>query len=163
MKFSIGDLVVEKKDLRPNTSYNVHKIVSFLDESLLCNHFGFGFDGEITSESSSLPVRGTRSWRANIVRLEENEVCTTEEALTEIHNLEAAKSKIEAEFESMRDLVKTNIDQATAFIKNANEILKPHNKTFFDLSTECSELFIALDDGGWSHSTMKCRYGNWKQ
>lgn len=159
MKFSIGDLVVEKKELRPHTSYNIHKVVAFLDGDLLATHYGYAFDGEVNPESGFNSEPGSRGWRTNIIRLEEKELCTPEEALIELHSLEAAKSKLEAEFESIRDQVKTNLDQATLFVKKAFEVIKPLNKEFRDLTQECSDLFIALDDGGWAHSTLSCKHG----
>lgn len=160
MKLSVGDLVVEKKELRPHTSYNIFKIVAFLDGTPLAIHHGFAFDGEIKYESKLLSdVRGSRSWRTSVLRLDEKELCTPEEAIVEIHRLESVKSKIESEFELIRDQIKTNLDQATAVIKKTGELMKPFGKELRDLPNECSDLFLALDDSGWSHSTMQCKHG----
>lgn len=159
MRFSIGDLVVEKKDLQAHTSYNVQKVVSFLGESLLTTHYGHAFDGEVDPDTFSDNKPGSRMWRTNIIRVEEKELCTPEEAIEEIRRLESLASKMSAEFELVRDQVKLNLNQAAALVNKAAELIKPGNKEFYDLPQECSELYLSLKNGGWSHSTMVCRYG----
>ena len=159
MKFAVGDQVVEKSKLHARTSYTVDKVVGTLGDSVLVTHYGFAFDGEINPESCFEEKPGTRGYRSSIQRYQENELCTPEEALEELRRLELAKSKIESEFEGVRDQIREKMNAAAAIVKEAGEIIKPLDKEFYDLTTECKDLYLALEDGGWSHSTMSCKYG----
>ena len=155
MKFSIGDQVVEKKNIQPYTSYNVLKIVSILDGALLLEHYGFRSEGEIHLEVYSNEP-GSRGWREGLRRYQEEELFTLEEAEAEKHNLEAAQSKLSQEFDAVHYQLQGKLDQAAVLVEGAGLIAKAHNKIFFDLKKECMLLYQALDRYGWSHSHMQC-------
>lgn len=155
MKFSIGDMVVEKEDIHPHTSYNVFKVVTILNGELLIKHYGCVFDGELSVEEfESKP--GGRCYRESFLRFQENELFTLEEADDKIHQLEAAKSKLENEFESVRSQIQEKLNKAADLVSKADALVKPFNKDFSDLKKECTPLYRALKDGGWSHSHMSC-------
>lgn len=160
MKFDVGSLVVEKKSVRAHTSYNVQKVTAILNGALLLEHHGFGFDGEITAEDySEYNKPGSRGWRENLQRYQEEELFTPEEALAEISRLEAVKSKLDEEFGAVRDLIAANLQQAAELVETAASLAKKCDKDFEDLIQEGGALYKALDNGGWSHSTMRCKYG----
>lgn len=160
MKFSIGDKVVEKTSLQAHSNYAVSEVVSLLGTSILIVSWGDGFDGELRRYDFLADDKpGTRHWRNGIQRVQESELLTPDEALAELKILENTKSKIEEEFGSLRDTVREKMDQAAALVKEAGALIKPLDKSFYDLTQECAELYLALDTGGWSHSTMKCKYG----
>lgn len=155
MKFSIGDLVVEKKEIKSFTSYNVSKVAAILNGDLLIKHYGCIFDGELTAEEfESKP--GDRSYRQSFLRFQENELLTTDEAVEKLHRLEAAKSKIENEFESVRNQIHSKMNNAALLVKEADSLAKAYDKNFWQLKDECMPLYRALKDGGWSHSHMSC-------
>ncbi len=158
MKFSIGDKVIEKKLVAAHTSYPVNKVVGVLDGDLLVEGWGFGFKDELTEDDYDSP-RGSRGWRSGIVRYSEDELFTPEEVVAELKRLEETKSKLEDEFNAVRELVAKNMNDAARLVKQANDLVKPTGKDVYDLTTECKELYMALKDGGWSHSTMTCKYG----
>lgn len=159
MKFAIGAIVVEKKDLRAHTSYNTQKVVGYLDGALLLQHHGFAFEGEITEESFDFDKPGSRTWREGIRRFQENEVFTPEEALAEIRRLEEAKAKLEGEFDSVVEQVRGKMEQAAALTSEAADILVKHKKTFDDVLEEGVSLYKAQKKGGWRHSTFQCKVG----
>lgn len=155
MKFSVGDLVVEKTDIKAHTSYNTQKVVGIFEGALLLEHHGFAFDGEIHPEEYESEV-GSRSWRESLRRFQEEELFTPDEAVEELHRLEAAKSKLAEEFDAVRDQLHAKLQQAAALVKEAGELAKAHDKEFYDLRAECMPLYKALESGGWSHSHMRC-------
>lgn len=160
MKFSIGDKVVEKTSLRAHTNYSVSQVVGFLNEAVLITGWGDGFDGELHEYDFLTDKKpGSRSWREGITRVQESELCTPDEALEALKVLEGAKSKLEEEFGNLRDSVREKLDQAAVLVKEAGALIKPLDKSFYNLTQECKELYLALDTGGWSHSTMTCKYG----
>lgn len=160
MKFSIGDIVVEKKDIRPHTSYNTQKVVGLLNGALLLEHHGFAFDGEIHEESfASDDKPGSRGWREGLQRFQESELFTPEEAVTELHKLEAAKNKLEEEFASLTTEITGKLEQAAKLVDEAATMVDKSGHSFEDLTRECGPLYEALKKGGWRHSTMRCRFG----
>jgi hypothetical protein len=158
MKFSIGDKVIEKKLVQAHTSYPVNKVVGFLDRDLLVEGWGFGFKDELTEDDYESP-RGSRGWRSGIVRYSEDELFTPEEVVSELRRLEETNSKLEEEFNAVRELIAKNMGDAARLVKQAGDLVKPTGKDFYDLTIECKDLYLALKDGGWSHSTMSCKYG----
>lgn len=160
MKFAIGDRVVEKKDIRAHTSYNVQKVSAHLDGFLLLEHWGHGYDGELHEEDySEYNKPGSRGWRESLQRYQEEELFTPEEALAELRKLEEAKSKLDEEFGAVRDLIAANLKQAAELVETAASLAKKCDKDFEDLIQEGGALYKALDNGGWRHSTMRCKYG----
>jgi uncharacterized protein YhaN len=160
MKFAIGDKVVEKKHLRPHTNYPVDEVVGFLGDHVLATGWGDGFGNELRKYDFSMSGEvGSRSFRSSIQRFVESELLTPEEAIEELAKLEAEKSKLESEFEDVRASVKEKLNQAARLVKEAGDLVKPTGKDFYDLVAEGEALYKALTGGGWSHSTMKCRYG----
>lgn len=159
MKFAVDDLVIEKERLSAKTSYSVDKVVGVLGDSILVTHYGFAFDGEINPESHWAEKPGTRGYRSSIQRFQEHELCTPEEAVIILRELETAQSKLEEEFAAVRSKVQEKLDAAACLVKEASNIIKPLDKEFFDTAQEGRELYLALKDGGWSHSTMSCKYG----
>lgn len=160
MKFSIGDKVIEKTSLHAHTNYCLYEVVSHLDGALLVKFWGDGFGGELHEYKDTMEGKpGSRSWRSAIIRYQESEVCTPEEALAELKCLEETNSKLEEEFNAVRELIAKNMGDAARLVKQASDLVKPTGKDFYDLTTECKELYVALKDGGWSHSTMSCKYG----
>jgi hypothetical protein len=156
MKFSIGDMVVEKETLKAHTSYNVSKVVGFLDGALLLEHYGFAFDGEVHPEDyKSEP--GTRGWRKEIQRYQEEELCTPEAAVKELHRLGAIKDKLNEEFEGVRESIQAKLDAAAVLVQEAADIAKPFNKELDDLSREeCRKLYEAQEKNGWRASHVRC-------
>jgi len=148
-------LVVEKKRLLPHTSYSVSKVAVILDDSILIEHYGYGYDEEIHSDNYSAPI-GSRSWREGYERYQEDELITPEEAVKEIQRLNDVKDILEKEFEGVRSYIQDKLDQAAGFVKQAGEIAKSCDKSLFDLKPEGQELYKALEDAGWSHSHMSC-------
>lgn len=155
MKFAIGQQVVEKEALRAHSSYNVLKVVAILDGALLLEHYGFGCDGEVHHEDWE-DKPGTRGWRESLQRYQESDLLTLEEAVEELHRLEAAESKLNQEFETVRDQVQEKLEQAAALVKEAASLTTAHDKSFYDLKRECMPLYLALNEGGWRHSHMEC-------
>ncbi len=156
MKFAIGDLVVGKTGLHPHTNYSVDKVVAHLDGYLLVEYYGHAFDGEIHPMQDHLNEPGSRHWREAIQRFSEDAFFTPEEALEEIHRLEGNKSKLNEEFELIRNSIREKLSKAADLVREADAIAKPFEKDFYDLKEECMPLYRAMDNGGWSHSSMKC-------
>ena len=160
MKFQIKDKVVPKDHLKAHTNYMVLEVVGYLDGAVLTMHWGDGFGEELHHYDFLEDTKpGDRSWRGAIQRYQEEELLTPEEALAELRKLEDKKSKLEAEFESVRNKVQEKMSQAAVFVKEASALVDPTGKDFYDLAVECKELYLALNEGGWSHSTMRCKYG----
>ena len=160
MKFAVGDKVVEKAHLRAHTNWLIHKVVAILDGVYLTEFWGDGFAKEIHPyEDDSKP--GSRSWRSSIQKFQESELISVEEAQVELSRLEEEKSKLESEFEGVRELVQKNLNDAAKLVRGAAELVKKtgSDKDFYDLVEEGKQLYLALNEGGWSHSTMRCRYG----
>lgn len=160
MKFSINDLVVIKTLIHPHTSYSVNRVCAILDDAYLTVGYGFAFDGEIQKDDlEDLDKPGSRHWREGIQRYQEHELFSMDEAVIELRRLENVKSKLESDFESTRPQIQERMNKAAALVKEAVGIIKPLDKEFYDLTSECKELYLALKDGGWSHSTMSCKFG----
>lgn len=160
MKFSIGDKVIEKKRLQAHTSYCVEQVVAYLDGNVLATMWGDGFGGELHKYDyleDSEP--GDRSWRSAISRYVEDELCTPEEALAELQRLEASKGSLEEQFNKALPMIQSKLDKAAILVKEAAAIVLPLDKEFYDTTEAGKELFLALKEGGWSHSTMSCKYG----
>lgn len=160
MKFAVGDIVVEKTDIRPHTSYNTQKVIAHLDGSLLLEHHGFAFDGEVHEEDFTRDSKpGSRSWREGLRRFQESELFTPEEAVEQLHKLEAAKSKLEDEFAAVTDEIVGKLEQAAKLVDEAATMVDKSGHSFEDLVRECGPLYKALEKGGWRHSTMRCKFG----
>lgn len=155
MKFSIGDLIIEKKTIEPHTSYVIYKVVATLDGALLAVHWGGGYGGDI-HEDEWEDEPGSRSWRSALQRYQEEELFSLEEAEKERLRLEVSKNSLNQEFETIRDQLRSKLDQAAVLVREAGDLVKAHDKEFYDLKQECMPLYNALKDGGWSHSHMKC-------
>jgi hypothetical protein len=156
MKFSVGDLVVEKIGIQAHTSFNVLKVVAILNDSLLLEYYGFCFDGEISQDEIFISAPGTRSWRESYHRYLEEELFSTQEALEEIHKLQAAQGELNKEFDSILPQLEEKLNQAAALVKEAAAMALDHNTTFYYLKDQCMPLYLALNQGGWSHSHMEC-------
>jgi hypothetical protein len=159
MKFPIGTLVVEKKDIRPHTSYPISKVVGTLDGALLLGFWGFGYEGETKQEDFLGDKPGSRSWREGIRRFQDHELFTTNEARAEQLRLETAKSILESEFDSIQDQIQTKLEQAAKLTDEVADLLVKHNKTFEDVLQETVPLYKAQRKGGWRHSTLQCKVG----
>jgi len=160
MKFSIGDKVVQKTSVQAHTNYPVEIVVGFLGDAVLTMSWGDGFGDEIRHYDFYEDIKpGDRSWRSAISRYQESELLTPEEVIVQLRKLEDEQSKLEAEFESVRTHVQEKLNQAAVLVKEATSLVEPTGKDFYDLTEECRELHFALSKGGWSHSTMKCKYG----
>lgn len=155
MKFSIGDQVIDKKDIKPHTSYSVYQVVGYLDDAILVSHYGDGYDVEIYSDECH-SEHGSYSWRTDIIRFQEEELFSTTEAVDELHRLESDKARLDNEFEVIRVQIQKKMDQAAALVKEAAALAVPYEKYFCDLKRECMLLYDALNDGAWSHSSMGC-------
>lgn len=157
MKFNIGDKAVEKKLIQPYTSYPVMQVVGKLDEFLLLTWWGDCFDGDLIQQDYLLDSKpGTRSFREGIMRFDEEEIFTPQEAHAEQKRLESEKSKLDAEFSKVQKEIEKKLHQAAMLVKEASALAKPLEKDLFDLKNEGMELYRALSAGGWSHSHMKC-------
>lgn len=158
MKFSIGDFVVDKKDIHAHTSYTVSKVVSLLDNDYLVSDHGVAYDDELHAFDNYINYGkpGSKGWRQSILRYQENELFSFEEAVQELKILESVKDKLNQEFESFRKDIRDKMAQAAILVREAGEFAKNCDKTFFDLKQECMPLFNALEGGGWSHSHMQC-------
>lgn len=159
-KFNVGDKVIEKTSLRAHTNYPVKEVVAYLGDAVLAIGWGDGFGDELHRyDFMDEYGPGSRHWREGIVRLQESELLTPAEALTELRKPEVIKSQLEAEFEGVRSQVQEKMDKAAGLVKEASDLVKPTGKDFYDLTDECEALYRALSGGGWSHSTMRCRFG----
>lgn len=160
MKFAIGDKVIQKSSVRAHTNYPVDIVVGFLGDAVLTMGWGDGFGSEIRHYDFYEDVKpGDRSWRSAVSRALESELLTPEEVVDELKRLEDIKSQLESEFEGVRSQVQEKMDKAAALVQEAGKLVKPTGKDFYDLTAECEKLYRALSGGGWSHSTMKCRFG----
>lgn len=160
MKFSIGDKIVERSLIRAHTSYPVYQVVGILDGNVLATHWGDGFDGELHHyDFYDDEEPGSRSWRGAIQRYQESELFTPEEALAELRRLESAKSKLEMEFDAVKEVLKGKLDLAAKLADEAADLAVKHNKTFENVVDECVPLYKALKKGGWRHSTLQCKVG----
>lgn len=164
MKFQVKDKVIPKETVRPRSNYNVYEVVAHLDGHILAEFWGDGFgDGTIEqdpyrADPDNTPV-GSSGWRGSIARYQESQLFTPEEAYAEWRRLTDGKDKLEAEFEAIRDAVKEKLNQAAVLVKEAGDIVTSKEKEFYDLPGACKELYLALKEGGWSHSTLVCKYG----
>jgi hypothetical protein len=160
MKFAIGDKVIHKSSVRAHTNYPVDIVVGFLGDAVLTMGWGDGFGSEIRHYDFYEDVKpGDRSWRSAVSRYLESELFTPEEVVVELKKLEDTKSRLEAEFEGVRSQVQEKMEAAAALVAEASELVKPTGKDFFNLVNECKDLYRALSKGGWSHSTMTCKFG----
>lgn len=160
MKFSVGDLVIEKAHIRARTSYNVSKVIAYLDGALLLEHYGHAYDGEIHYEDyDDLNVPGSRTWREGLQRFQEQELFTPEEALKELKRLEEADSKLNQEFNDVKEQIVAKLEEAAKLANEAADMITKVDKTFEDMIYDCVSLYKALDRGGWSQSTMHCKFG----
>lgn len=160
MKFSVGDKVVQKTSVQAHTSYPVEIVVGFLGDAVLTMGWGDGFGDEIHHFDFYEDVKpGDRNWRSAVSRYQESELLTPEEVVLELRRLEAEKSKLEGEFNDLRALVQEKLDSAAALVQEATALIDHTGKDFYDMTEECKELHYALSKGGWSHSTMRCKYG----
>jgi hypothetical protein len=155
MKFSIGQLVVEKKSIHPRTSYQVLKVAGTLNGALLLESYGGAYDGEVHVDDWT-DEPGSRSWRSALERHQEEDLFTLEEALEEQRRLEAAKNKLDGEFEQVRSQIQDSLDKAAVFVQEAGGLAKSFGREFHQMKKECMSLYRALDEGGWSHSHMSC-------
>lgn len=160
MKFQVGSLVVMKKTLQAKTSYVVHKVVGHLDGALLLEVIGSGFGSEILCDVLHSDTKiGSFNWRQGISRALESDVLSVEDTLVELRKLEEAKSKLEEEFSLVESEIIQKLDQAAVLTEDAASLIKKHNKKFNDVLKGCKPLYEALKAGGWSHSTMQCKFG----
>lgn len=160
MKFAIGDKVVQKSSVRAHINYPVDIVVGFLGDAVLTMGWGDGFGDEIRHYDFYEDVKpGDRSWRSAVSRYQEKELFTPEETVLELRRLEEVKSQLEKDFEGVRSQVQEKMDKAALLVQEASALVKPTGKDFYDLVNECEELYRALNKGGWSHSTMKCKFG----
>lgn len=155
MKFSIGDLVIDKKDVKAYTSYNVKKAVGILEGTLLLEYYGDGFGGEI-NPSDWIVESNTREWRSAIERYLEGDLLTPEEVVAELNKLQKEKDNLNKEFDQIRSRLEIKLKQAASLVEEVGIITKTYNKELSDLKNECKPLYQALDNGGWSHSSMSC-------
>ena len=160
MKFAIGDKVVEKKNVGAHSSYPVSQVAGLLNGALLLTPWGDGYNGELHHDDFYDEDKpGTRAWREGIQRHTEDDLLTPEEALVEIHKLEAASSKLNEEFAAVKDQIEAKLDQAAKLADEAAVMILKHKKSFEDLTHECVPLYQALKKGGWRHSTLQCKVG----
>lgn len=160
MKFNIKDKVIPKDTIKAHTNYLVSEVVAYLDGNVLTMMWGDGFGDELHHYDFLEDTKpGDRSWGSAIHRYQESDLFTPEEALVELRKLEEDKSKLETEFEGVRSQVQEKMNEAAMLVSEASQLVKPTGKDFYDLVSECKELYTALSEGGWSHSTMRCRYG----
>jgi hypothetical protein len=155
MKFSTGDKAVVKDHLEAHRSFGVFRVVGYLGAALLVEHYGSSFVGELHSETW-VAEPGTRGWRESVMRYSEEELFTLEEAADELRRLEAIQSKLDQEFEEVRDLILSKMFQATEIVKEAFGIAQMYQRDFSSLSSECRPLGRALMDAGWRASTASC-------
>lgn len=158
MKFAVGDKAVDKTVIKPRTSFPVMEVVGVLGDALLLQFWGDGFSGEISKDpfTDEMYEPGSRSWREGLMRFTEEELFTPDEALAEIKKLEAAKSKLDDEFDGVRDQIAEKMAQAASLAKEAVALMTPFDRDFCDLRQECLPLYDALDEGGWRPSHMRC-------
>lgn len=157
MKFSIDDQVAERCDIHPRSSFNIYKVIGFFEGAVLATWWGHAYDGDVMREDFLLDNKpGTRSFRTAILRFEEKELITPEEAFAEQKVQEAARNKMEEEFEGLRSQIREKMDQASLLVDEAVATLASYGKSFIDLQEECSLLSNALDRGGWRESSMHC-------
>lgn len=158
MKFQIKDKVVPKDTIRAHTNYLVSEVVAYLDGNVLTMMWGDGFGEEIHHcdyMQDSEP--GDRSWGSAIHRYQESELFTPEEAITELHRLEAIKDKLTEEFEGVRAGIQAKLDAAAVLVQEAADIAKPFDKQLDDLSrNECRKLYDAQEKNGWRASHVRC-------
>ncbi len=158
MRFSIGDKVVKKTQLRAYTSYSVDEVVGILGDALLVSHYGTHFGDEIHKEDF-FSEPGSRGWKSSIERCLEEELLTLAEAEEEMTRLEAEKSKLEIEFEQLVPQIHEKLLAAAKLTNEAAALITGYNHSFRDIVDECGPLYKALKSGGWSHSTMRCKMG----
>ena len=158
MKFKVGDKVVDKSLLRARTSYPVYQVVSFLGSDVLTKFWGDGFDGEITEDESRVEfdTPGSRCWREGIVRYQESELISSDEALAEMKRLDSDKLKLEEEFKALRTKIQSKMEQAAELVKQAQDIAESVGKELPDAYSECRPLFQAIRKSGWTPSSMSC-------
>jgi hypothetical protein len=136
MKFAVGDKVIEKARIMARASFPVYQVVGVLDGALLAKFWGDGFDGEIEEDTTraEFDEPGSRSWREGIVRYQEDEVFSAEEAVAEWKRLGEEKSKLDTEFQELRAKIQSRMDQAAALVKEAQD----------------------MAESGWTSSSMRC-------
>jgi mevalonate kinase len=156
-KFSNGDLVVCKEDIEASISCCVLKVLLNLDDAVLTTMWGDMYnDGVHEYDDDYEDEPGSNRWRKSIVRYQESELLSVEDASKEKKKLELEREKLDKEFEEIREQVRVNMEQASILVEAAAKIIKYCDKEFRDLKQECRPLHNALESGGWSHSTMSC-------
>lgn len=156
-KFSAGDIVVVKKDINAHSSHVAFQVKTILDGIPLIEMYGTIYDGKVeVFEGPQLSRPGTRGWREGLQRFQVDELFSLEEAKQEQLRLEAIHNHLEKEFSAVSDKVKEKFNQAAALVKEAEALIKPMDKTFYNMKTEAMSLYRALEAGGWSHSHMSC-------
>jgi len=160
MKFKIKDKVIPKDSIKANTNYLVAEVVAYLDGNVLTMMWGDGFGSELHHYDFLEDTKpGDRSWGSAIHRYQESDLFTPEEALVELRRLEGVKSQLEQDFEGVRSQVEEKMNKAALLVQEAGALVEPTGKDFYNLTDECKNLYLALNEGGWSHSTMRCRFG----
>lgn len=155
MKFSVGDHVVEKKNIKPFTSHSVLRIISILNGDYLAVYYGQSFKDEVDVNDWEIEP-GSREWREGILRLQEKDLMSFEEYEIELKNLESEGAILEQEFRSVKDKIQINLKQASQLVEEAGLMLKTYNKDLVDMQSDCKPLYLALKNAGWSHSSMSC-------
>jgi hypothetical protein len=156
MRFKIDDLVVMKADVQARRSYEAYKVALIFRDSYLLEHYGSVWEGKITQEDwESEP--GSRSWREALIRYQESELFTFEEAVQEQRKLEVEKSRLANEFEAVHAQFRENLDKAADLINQSSTMAEACNKEIRDsLKSDFRNLFHALDRAGWSASFTRC-------
>jgi hypothetical protein len=134
MKYAIGDMVVPKKDIRHGRHWDPYKIVGTLP------------NGKYVVEIDADYISG----------YSEHELISEKEANVIKAVQEAEQNKLDAEFESVRGQLANNLKQATELVKKSIALAGKAKKDFHDLKEECRPLFNALNEGGWTPSSIKC-------
>jgi hypothetical protein len=158
MKFAVGDKVVEKSLIRARTSFPVYQIVGLLDGCLLAKFWGDGFDGEIEEDQSrsEFDQPGSRCWREGIIRYQEDELFSAEEAIAEWRRLGEEKSKLDEEFQTLKAKIQDRMNKAAVLVKESQDMAESVGKELTDAYKECQPLFKSLRESGWTPSSMSC-------
>jgi tyrosine-protein phosphatase YwqE len=134
MRFHMGDKVVCKKDIKVHYHFDAGEVIALLADNYYIVEWDPDFVGKYAEES----------------------LVTEKEAGVIKAVQEAERNKIESEFETIRGQLQANLAQATELVSKSVELAKKHKKNFRDLKSECMPLFRAINDGGWSPSSIKC-------
>jgi len=139
-KFSIGDRVVKKSSLNICFELMVGEVIALRPRNI----FVVEWDSDPTYN------------QIYVERLEADELISELESKTYLAIQKAEQSKLDAEFEAVKENIFAKIKLAATSINEAVILCKAANKDFHDLGKEVQDLVKSFKNAGWTSSSLQC-------